>query len=204
MRRQHKNKKKEPLNPDILFKLTKYLQDESDYHRTFTYSGDVRENYNGDCIFLNGGGSKNYAAAYIDIGRFPEIGTSDFSFSCDVNITQSSGYNYSIILGITGSNSTFGVQSIRFTSSGNSGWYANGIRIMDSVRSYNTWYHWEFRRLNGRYELLVDNTLVGYSTYSISNDYTSQSWRIGQNQSYAHVNNEHMTGYIKNIVIKLL
>lgn len=193
-----------PIDPNILLWLDKTLTDKSSYHRTLTYSGNVVENHEDDHIFLNGGNSKKSQAAYIDIGKLEGLSTNNFSLSFDVKILNSSGYNFSILFSFGGSNNVYGVLGMRLASNVSSGWYASGNRINTQVWSYNTWYHWEFRRLNNKFEILVNNQSAGSSTYGINNNWDNPSWRIGQNHSYASTNNEHMTGYMKNIIVKLI
>lgn len=203
MRREYTVTQSEPIDPNILLWLDKTLTDKSSYHRVLTYSGDVIENHNDDHIYLNGGNSKSSPAAYIILGNNIGVGTGDFSVSYDVKILNAAGYDWSIMWSFGGSNWD-GVLSIRFVSNGNSGWYSGGIKIMDSVRSYNTWYHYEFKRENGLFQLYIDNQLIGTSNWIVSYNFDGPAWWIGANQSYFSSNNEHMTGYIKNIIVRKL
>lgn len=183
-------------DPKRLLWLVKTLEDQSRYNWTTIASANVTPNYNDEYFLIN----KGYLV--LDSGLKDKIKNKDYSISLDVYPTQAvANSNYVVPVSLGGSNTVGG--DVFFNHSSDSIiWYAGGPRIQKNNIgfSFNKWYHIEFMREGGLFKLLLDETLIGTSDFSVTNN--AMDFYIGANQSAP--SQETMIGYVKNIIVRLL
>jgi hypothetical protein len=107
---------------------------------------------------------------------------------------------YSIIFSGTGSNSDYGVILANYPVGYGLAYYANGLQIIDSPRSFASWCYVTFVGNGGadgsRNVKLYGNTIQVGSTYNINYNFTSTTPIIGANHSSFA---ELMRGNVSNV-----
>jgi hypothetical protein len=125
-------------------------------------------------------------------------GTGAFTWNFWVKLNDLS--NYSILFSGTGSNSSYGVILANYPVGYGLAYYANGLQIIDSPRSFASWCYVTFVGNGGadgsRNVKLYGNTIQVGSTYTYNYNFTSTTPIIGANHSALH---ELMRGNISNV-----
>ncbi len=174
------------------------ISDASSSGHTITVNGDATANLGFPASAFEFDGSNDYVT--LSSSQIaPGTGAFTWNFWAKHIPTGGGVGRYSILLSGTGSNSVYGV--VTMNSDTGLGYYANGLRIIDSNPSFNDeWWHIAFvgnGGLSGARTLkLYRNGVQAGSTYTYDYNFTSTTPIIGANHSSFA---ELMRGNISNV-----